>query len=204
MPKIILIRPGCTEFDEKRRIQGTLDLPLSEEGTKQTTKLIADLVSVDIDLIYCSPSEPARQTAAALAAARGIPVKELDGLENVNHGLWQGLTIDDVRRKHPKVYKQWRESPDSICPPGGETLTAATERARKALEKALKKKGNLAIIAADPLAEIICAVVRGEPLLPGGPACAGKCGSWTVLRENTYKSTSGEFVNIEAAAARPA
>ena len=33
------------------------------------------------------------------------------------------LQLEEIRRKFPKVYKQWHESPEKICPPEGETLT---------------------------------------------------------------------------------
>jgi len=203
MFQILLVRPGCTDFDEQHRIQGTLDLPLSARGQEQVAAILRDLTDVPIDIIYASPCEPARSTAAALAASRGLAVKEIESLYNVNHGLWQGLTVDEIRRKHPKVFKQWQESPEAICPPGGETLTEAIERVRKALEKPLKKKGNLAIVAAEPLASIVCAVVKGTALDAIPTACNGVCGRWEVLKENDAKS-SGEFVAAELAAMRHA
>jgi phosphoserine phosphatase len=193
MAQVILIRPGCTEFDEQHRIQGNLDLPLSSGGRQQVEKLLADLTAVEIDVLYCSPCEAARSTAAAIGRARGMEIREIEGLENVNHGFWQGLKVEDVRRKHPKVYRQWQESPDAICPPGGELLSEALLRVRKALEKPLRKKGNVAIIAADPLATIIEAIVREQPLETMPAVCNGNCGSWTFLRGNAPKTPSGEF-----------
>jgi broad specificity phosphatase PhoE len=202
MSQILLIRPGCTDFDEQHRIQGNLDLPLSVRGEQQVAGILQELAKFSIDHIFTSPCEPARSTATALGVARGLPVKEVETLHNVNHGLWQGLKVDEIRRKHPKVFKQWQESPEAICPPGGETLTEAVERVRKALEKPLKKKGNLAIVAADPLAAIIAVVIRGTPLDAVPPACAGICGSWEILKENNSKPLSGEFAASELAALR--
>jgi broad specificity phosphatase PhoE len=205
MPQIVLIRPGATAFDEQQRVQGTLDLPLSPQGEAQVAQLIAEIGKIELDMIYTAPCEPARTTAALLASPRGTPVKEVEGLSNVNLGLWQGLQVEELRRKHPKVFKQWQETPEAICPPEGETFAEAIDRIRKALEKPLKKKGNLAFIAADPLAAIISSVIRGVPLENISRACTAGCGSWEVLRENTYKSVSGEFiVPPELASLRPA
>lgn len=184
MSRIVLIRPGCTDFDEQQRLQGVLDLPLSPRGEEQVGRLVNDLASVDFDLIYTSPCEPARSTADRLGELRGLPVKEIENLHNVNVGLWQGLQLDEIRRKHPKVFKQWQESCEAICPPEGETLAEAVERVRKALEKPLKKKCQLAIVAADPLAAIIGAVVRNTPLEGIGSIARGPCGSWEMLDEN--------------------
>lgn len=181
MARLILIRPGCTDFDEQQRLQGTLDLPLTPAGEQQVARLLADLAQVDIDVIYTSPSEPAPTTAMKLGEARGIPVKEIENLHNVNVGLWQGLQLEEIRRKHPKIFKQWQESGEEICPPEGETLSEAVARVRKALEKPFKKKGPVAIVAADPLAAIIAALVRG--VLPDclGAISRGECGSWESL-----------------------
>ena len=35
------------------------------------------------------------------------------------------MLIDDVKRKQPKVYRQWQEQPEIICPPEGEMLSEA-------------------------------------------------------------------------------
>jgi broad specificity phosphatase PhoE len=193
MTQIVLIRPGSTEFDEQQRIQGTLDLPLSVGGQQQVARIVQGLAEVVIDVIYSSPCEPARTTAAALGASRGVSVKEIETLYNLNHGLWQGLKIEEIRRKHPKVFKQWQESPEAICPPGGETLVEAVNRVRKALEKPLKKKGTLGIVACDPLATIISAVVRGMPV--GGIPAAGNgvCGTWEILQTDSSRLSAREY-----------
>jgi len=161
MATMILVRPGSTDFDEQHRIQGTLDLPLNAKGEAQVRKILYDLASIPIEVIFTSACEPARGTAALLGAQRGISVKEVTGLENWNQGLWQGLSIDELRRKQPKVFRQWLETPSSVCPPGGESLPEAWERVRKALVKPLKTKVNAAIVASEPLATIIACLVRG-------------------------------------------
>ena len=43
MPDVVLIRPGCTDFDEQNRIQGVLDLPLNHRGHAQVLGLVAQL-----------------------------------------------------------------------------------------------------------------------------------------------------------------
>lgn len=203
MTQIVLIRPGCTDFDEQQRIKGTLDLPLTRQGQEQVSRLAADLIRADIDLIFSSPCEPARTTAEHLGAALGIPVKEVEGLANVNLGLWQGLQVEEVRRKHPKVFKQWQESPATICPPEGEAMTDAIERIRRALEKPLKKKGNLAFVAAEPLASIISSLVREVPLESVSRSGPPPCGTWEVLREIAGKHLAGDLlVSPDLAAAR--
>jgi probable phosphoglycerate mutase len=164
MPEVVVIRPGCTDFDEQNRIQGSLELPPNSRGLRQIQQLVAQLADVPLEMLYSDPSEPARSTAEAIAEELGVPVKLLDELKNLDQGLWQGLRVDDVRHKYPKAYKQWQESPETICPPQGETVAEATARVRKALRKPLKKWDAFAVVAAEPLASLIAAVVRNDRL----------------------------------------
>lgn len=161
MTEIVVIRPGCTDYDTQHRIQGTLDLPLNEKGEDQVEKLVRKLNGTEVDVIYSAHCEPALSTAEALGESLKAPVKELDGLRNLNHGLWQGLTVEDIRRKFPKAYKQWMDSPESICPPEGETVSEAMDRIRESLQKPLKKKQSIAIVASEPLATLIVCVMTG-------------------------------------------
>lgn len=173
MSDVILIRPGWTDFDEQDRIQGSLDLPLNQRGLKQVEGLTEQLRGSQLKVIYAGPSEPARSTAEAIGGELDIPVKELKGLRNLNQGLWQGLQIDDIRRKYPKVVRQWRDSPETICPPEGEAVSDALARASKALKKPLKSNGTFGIVASEPLATLIRCVVQGsKPEVPG-PVCGG-------------------------------
>ncbi len=98
-------------------------------------------------------------------------MKESDGLRNFDQGLWQGLRIDDIRRKYPKVFKQWRESPETICPPQGEMVAEAVERIRKALRKPFKKNSRFAVVASEPLATLIGCIVSGCKTETPGPIC---------------------------------
>ena len=162
MSDVVLIRPGCTDFDDQNRILGDLDLPMNVRGLGQVDELIDQLGDVDIKVIYCDPTEPARGTARSVGEKLGVRVKERDELRNVDHGLWQGLQIEDVKRKFPKAYKQWKDAPETICPPEGELFTEALERVRRVLKKPLKKERPIAIVASEPLATLIECVVEGR------------------------------------------
>ena len=130
---------------------------------------MAELVrEIPLDVIYTSECDPARSTAEMLGEELGVPVRQQSELRNVDHGLWQGLHVDDVRRMYPKVYKQWRDAPESICPPEGEPIRDAAERLEKVLAKPVKRGRNFAVVVSEPLATLVrCVVTRGEIELPG-------------------------------------
>jgi broad specificity phosphatase PhoE len=167
MFRILLIRPGTTEFDQQGRIQGTLDIPLCEDGRHEVEAMVDRLRDESIDAVYTSPSESARQTAEALAGVLDLKPKTLEKLKNLDHGLWQGMLIADVKMKQPKVYRQWQEQPETVCPPQGETIGAAKERIQTVLAKLSKKhksEGVVAIVVPEPLASVMCHVLRHDEL----------------------------------------
>ena len=183
MVRIVLIRPGSTDYDQEQRIQGTLDVPLNEEGNAEVDRLIDALRPLQLDVVYAPGCQPAMATAEAIAKALDVKLKKLDRMHNLNQGLWQGMLIDEVRRKQPKVYRQWQEKPQCICPPEGEMLDQAEDRVRASMTKLLKrhKEGVVGLVVPEPLASL----VRGYLLHQGelgdlwkATACHGR---WEVV-----------------------
>lgn len=167
MFKILLIRPGVTEYDQQGRIQGTLDIPLCEDGRRQVEAMIDQLRPQPITAIYTCPSQAALQTAEALGEAVDVKVKSLDTLQNLDHGLWQGMLVQDVKTKQPKVYRQWQEQPETICPPQGETVIDTEQRLQLALAKLTKKyraEGLVAVVLPEPAASVLRHVLRHDNL----------------------------------------
>jgi broad specificity phosphatase PhoE len=182
MLRIVLIRPGSTDFDEQGRIKGTLDIPLNENGASQVARTISELAELPLDCVYSSPCQCAQQTASALADQRGVKVRLLDKLKNLNHGLWHGKLIEEVRKNQPKVYRRWQDNPESVCPPEGETLHSAERRVRVALGKVLRRHraGTVALVVSEPLASLVKSLLMDLDIGDlWKAACA--CGSWELL-----------------------
>lgn len=168
----IVIRPGETEFDVQHRIQGALDLPLTERGRSQIQEIVKELRGREIEVIYTSPNEPAFSTAKTLGEVLDIPVQSVPGLGNVHLGLWQGMCVDEIRRKQPRVFKQWEEQPEAICPPEGESCEDVYHRVSRGLKKPMRRDEPFAVVASEPVATVILSVLRGtEPKFCGPDAC---------------------------------
>jgi phosphoserine phosphatase len=183
MVQIVLIRPCSTNYDEQGRIQGTLDIPLSAQGSAKAQQLAEELRQFELGVIYTSPCQAAWQTGSVIGQAIGAKVKQIDNLENLDHGLWQGMQVDEIRRKHPKVFRQWQEQPEIICPPEGEMLAEAAERVSVALTKLLRKQKSDAIglVVPEPLATLVhCFLTHSEvgEIWKLGTSC----GSWELIK----------------------
>src|SRR4051812_37012523 len=114
MLNVALVRPGCTDYDQQGRIQGTLDIRLCEQGRQEVAKIAAELKDAGLEVIYTSPCVSARESADLLSELLNVRVKPLDKLRNLDHGLWQGMLVEDVKTKQPRVYRQWQEHPETI------------------------------------------------------------------------------------------
>jgi probable phosphoglycerate mutase len=182
MVRIILVRPGATDYDQQGRIKGTLDIPLNEAGSDQVRRAAQELQGQSIEVIYCSPCRSAGETADLLRRQWDVKVKVLRDLTNLDHGLWQGKLIEEVRQKQRKAYRQWQEQPETVCPPEGELLGAVQQRIRPILAKLIKKHkaGVVALVVPEPLASVVSSHLEGSALGDLWKAeCS--CGSWQMI-----------------------
>lgn len=182
MLRVVLVRPGATDFDEQRRIKGNLDIPLNEFGTDQIARAASELAGEGIEAVYCSPCQSAVESGRVLAQSLGARVKTIPNLRNLDHGLWQGKLIDEVKATQRKVYRQWQEQPDTVCPPEGEMLENARTRVQQALDKLLKKhkRGTIAVVVSEPLASLVrCHLSQGD--LGDLWQAETACGSWQII-----------------------
>ena len=165
MTIVAVVRPGWTDFDEQHRILGSLELPPNQRGEAQVLSLISRLknLSLDLEVVLSGTGQPVKGTADAIADAFAINVRESEELNNVNQGLWQGSSIEEIRRKTPRCFKQWEDAPETICPPEGEPWEDVIERVNHALKKPLRKFDSLVIVASEPLATLVSSVLTGEP-----------------------------------------
>jgi broad specificity phosphatase PhoE len=144
---------GETTFEQQSRVESTAGAPLTEQGVEQVTEVLHRLSAQHVDAVYCSPGEAERQTAQLAGKALRAKVRLAPNLRELDYGLWQGLTVEEIRRRQPKVWRQWNEAPGTVCPPGGETLEEVQARLRKTVKGILKRhKDESPLLVLRPLA----------------------------------------------------
>jgi broad specificity phosphatase PhoE len=123
-----LARHGETELNrEGDRYQGRTDPPLNATGLAQAQALAAALPA-GIEVIVASPLQRARQTADAVAQARGLPVSLMPEFRERDFGDFEGLRPQDVQDRHPQAWAdnllwQW-----DTAPPNAETTRQVVQR----------------------------------------------------------------------------
>ncbi len=127
--RVYLVRHGATQLTAENRFAGSVGVDLSEEGRAQVRRLAERLAGDDIAAVYTSPLSRTVETAAILARPHRLaPIPE-DGLREIGHGRWEGLTRAEVEERFPGEYATWEADPFTFAPEGGESGLAVLARA---------------------------------------------------------------------------
>ena len=127
--RIFLVRHGATVLTAEDRFAGATDVPLSDEGREQARRLALRLSGEKITSIYASPLGRTVETAQLVGKPHGLDVRTRDGLREISHGRWEGMTRDEVDNRFPEEASDWDRDPYTFAPVGGESGLAVTARA---------------------------------------------------------------------------
>jgi len=117
--RIILIRHGETPWNAVRRLQGHIDIPLSEVGARQAVLLGRALASEKLDAIVSSDLGRALQTAQAVAAHHKLELLTDPALRERAYGVFEGLLYTEIAERYPIEFAEWQaRDVDSIMPHG--------------------------------------------------------------------------------------
>jgi phosphoserine phosphatase len=187
MCNIVVVRPGSTLFDEQDRMKGSLDIPLSATGVAQVNRVAGEMTKLSLSAVYSAPCESAQSTAKQIAEQSKTKWKVCDCFRNMDHGLWQGKLIDEVKRQQPRLFKQLQDNPRAFCPPGGETIDEAEARVEKMLIKLCKKHANdtIAIVIPEPMASLVASRLKAADLQDLWKSEHDSCG-WELIDADSH------------------
>jgi len=151
MKRLYLARHGETEWNADNRVQGSIDIPLSDKGREQAKWLVKCLRGARRpDITFSSDLGRSRETAEIAASGLGIagPVQD-PLLREINCGKWESLSLWDLEKKFPGEYEMWRLNADYPCP-GGESVMDVKKRIERFFaerEEILSKSETVMIVA---------------------------------------------------------
>jgi broad specificity phosphatase PhoE len=106
--RLLLLRHGRTAWNAVGRAQGHADVPLDSTGLDGARAAAAHLAtSRDLAALWSSDLLRARQTAACVAEATGLPVKHDERLREFHVGRREGLTLEEFADQHPDAHAEW-------------------------------------------------------------------------------------------------
>jgi broad specificity phosphatase PhoE len=127
--RLYLIRHGATQLTMEDRFSGAENVFLSEEGRAQAEHLAKRLADDNIAAIYTSPLDRTMATANIIAKPHNLTPIQQDGLREISHGHWEGMTRKAVEEKFHDEYLSWESDPFTFAPQGGESGISVLARA---------------------------------------------------------------------------
>jgi len=133
--RVCFVRHGATQLTAEDRFSGATGVDLSDEGRRQVQRLGERLSDDPIAAVYCSPLSRTVETARILSVPHRLPPVSRDGLREISHGRWEGLTRREVEERYPEEYSAWEEDPFTFAPQDGESGVGVLARALPVIRK---------------------------------------------------------------------
>ncbi len=144
--RLCLVRHGETAWNAEGRVQGQLDVPLSEVGHAQARAVAAALAGERFDAIYASDLTRVRQTAAPTAERLDAPVALDAALRERHYGMFERHTYVEVRERYPAEYARFRDKDPDFDFGSGESLKAFAARALECVERLAARHAGESIL----------------------------------------------------------
>ncbi|MCG3125685.1 MAG: Phosphoserine phosphatase 1 [Phycisphaerae bacterium] len=164
--KVALIPVGASEWGEAGRLLGRAEVSLTSRGRKSCADWARTLRSLHPSRVYHSSDDLAAQTAGLIADAIDAPVKEVRDLDEVDVGLWAGLTEAQLKQRYTSAYRQLCDAPLGVRAPEGEDFDEASRRLVDGITRLVRKNGAPAVaVVLRPLAltMVRCALEGRRP-----------------------------------------
>jgi broad specificity phosphatase PhoE len=111
-----------------------------------------------------------------IAAPHGLAVVTVDDLQEIDLGVWEGLTVAEITKRYGDVVARRRADPEGVVPSGGEPLDHVQARALRAMQEILRQHqdASIAVVAHGAVNKMILLSALGAP--PGA--------YWRIRQDN--------------------
>ncbi|NNK15249.1 MAG: histidine phosphatase family protein [Desulfofustis sp.] len=194
-----LLRHGKTVWNQEKRIQGSGNSPLTPDGIAALKAWAAFLHSTPPtwDRLIVSPLQRAIDSAKIINERLQLPMQIEDELREQNWGLWEGLTIDEIKSADPDELEKRIQNGWNFLPPEGESRQEVLQRTRGCLEKCARQYTgqHLLVITHLGVIKTLLYSIEKRPFLPSEPKILWKNRfhliaqsetAWTILTQNIF------------------
>ncbi len=167
------------------------DEPISQMGQEQAQKLVAYFADKEITRIYVSAYQRTGQTIAPLAGhLKLLPIVD-ERLNEIDNGLFDGITESELGQKFPAEWQAFRERKSDFRFPQGETGEEACRRIVAFLNEKRESHGgeNTVLVSHDGLIRILMCHLTNNPVYHRWNFYVDFCG----ITELTYQPDYGTW-----------
>jgi probable phosphoglycerate mutase len=138
--KLCIVRHGETAWNAEGRVQGQLDIPLSETGRAQARAVAQALAHEAFDAVYSSDLARVRETAQPAASLLKKPIVFSDKLRERHYGIFQGITYAEAKERLAEDFIRFRTKDPDYDFRTGESLRGFERRCLAFFEALLEKE----------------------------------------------------------------
>lgn len=177
--RLYLVRHGATPLTAEDRFSGAANVYLSDEGRAQAARLAQRLADDDIHAVYASPLDRTMETANIIAGPHKLTPIPRDGLREISHGHWEGLSRREVEERFPDEYQAWESDPFTFAPADGESGISVLARALPVIREIVvsHRDGNVLVVSHKATIRLLISSLLGfdargfRDRLDQAPAC---------------------------------
>lgn len=136
--ELYIVRHGETVWNATKRLQGSIDIEISENGRRLAGNLGVELENTHFDKIYSSPLIRAYETACLIRGHRNIPIIRDERLKEISFGEMEGKSYE-VWLGENSPYRFFFDEPGKYFPPkDGESFEEVMVRTREFLQEVIE------------------------------------------------------------------
>lgn len=164
-PRLVLVRHGRTTANAARILDSLPPgAPLDELGQEQAQRVGERLADRPVRAVHASRALRAQQTAAPVAAAHGLSVGIVDGVQEVFVGDLEGRSDPEAFAAFDEVYAAWWSGDLAARLPGGESALDLRDRYLPAVEGLVDGGGDgeVVLVSHGAAIRLAAAALLGE------------------------------------------
>lgn len=146
--RLILVRHGETPWNQTLQYQGHAPILLNERGREQARRAGIRLVRSGAVALYSSDLPRAWETAEIIGAHVKLQPVAMPDLREIDVGLWEGLTPDELYQRFPDHMCEYDRDPAQTVRLGGESYAQLQARVLRAFAQieAAHRNGETIIV----------------------------------------------------------
>ena len=134
---IYFMRHGQAWWNTMAKMQGQVNIPLTETGRVQASKVASQLSAVNFGLCLTSPLSRASKTAEVVLKGRSVPIIEEPLLMEQAYGIAEGDSHAGFNIVGSAVFGYETQPEAYVAPVGGESFEQLYVRAQRLLDERL-------------------------------------------------------------------
>lgn len=142
--EIYIIRHGQTVWNKKRKLQGSTDIELTEEGKRLAVLTGQGLKGVTFDKVFSSPLKRAHETAKLIHENTNVSIETDERIKEVSFGEYEGMNVEEMLNDETCGFYYFFDKPELYRPAEhGESLEEVILRGKEFIhDKILPLEGK--------------------------------------------------------------